>query len=78
MVGLRGRQNERGDFLITTTPPVEEGVKASSNEMLFPQVVDGGGYTTQMVVFSGSTGQSATGMIRFISQAGQSLGLSLW
>ena len=78
VVGLRGRQNERGDFLITTTPPVEEGVKAGSAEMLFPQLADGGGYTTQMILFSGSTGQSSTGVLRFISQAGQNLGLSLW
>ncbi len=78
VVGLRGRQNERGDFLITTTPPSEEGVKAGNSEMLFPQLADGGGYTTQLILFSGSSGQSAAGDLRFLSQGGQPLGLVLW
>jgi hypothetical protein len=78
VVGLRGRLNERGDFLVTTTPPNNEASSVSNAEMLFPHLVDGGGYKTQLVLFSGSTGQKSAGTLVFVSQAGQPLGLVLW
>ncbi len=56
LTALRGRYNERGDFLITTTPPLNETVGAPAG-MLFPHIVSGLGYTTQIVVF-GPAGSS--------------------
>jgi len=47
VLGLRGRYNERGNFLITTTPPVAETAPAAVGEVVFPHLVDSGGYTTQ-------------------------------
>ncbi|HYK92147.1 MAG TPA: SBBP repeat-containing protein [Acidobacteriota bacterium] len=73
VIGLRGRYNERHDFLITTTPPSNEATPASVAELIFPHFVRGGGYTTQFVLFSGSAGQSSSGVLRFYSQAGQAL-----
>ena len=70
VVGLRGRYNERGDFLVTTTPPTNEEEPASSAELVFPEVVSGGGYSTQFLIFSGSTGQRSDGTIRFLNQDG--------
>lgn len=77
VVGLRGRYNERGDFLITTTPPSNEASTASSAELLFPHLVNGGGYTTQFILFSGTSGQSSTGNLRFFKQDGTSFSLTL-
>ena len=77
VVGLRGRYNERGDFLITTTSPVDEATPTSTSEMVFPHLVDSGGYTTQIILFSGAAGQTAVGNIRFFNQAGTRLNLSL-
>ena len=71
MIGLRGRYNERGDFLITTTSPVLESSNPPAGEIFFPHFVDSGGYTTQFILFSGSAGQSSSGTLRFFSQAGQ-------
>ena len=71
MIGLRGRYNERGDFLITTTSPVLESSNPPAGELLFPHFVDSGGYTTQFILFSGYAGQSSTGTIRYFSQGGQ-------
>jgi len=73
VVGLRGRYNERGDFLITTTPPIAEDESASAAEMVFPHIVEGAGYTTQFILFSGRPGQTSSGALRFFSQAGQPL-----
>ncbi|HEV8132830.1 MAG TPA: hypothetical protein VGQ81_16405, partial [Acidobacteriota bacterium] len=76
-VGLRGRVNERGDFLITTTTPVDEELPVASLPVFLPHFVEGGGYSTEFILFSGSAGQSSTGRIEFYGQAGQVLNLPL-
>jgi len=53
VIGLRGHLNERKDFLIATTPPVGES-STPPTKAVFPQLVDGGGYTTQLI-FYGNT-----------------------
>jgi hypothetical protein len=77
VVGLRGRTNERGDFLITTTPPVDEAGPSVNGTLLFPHLADGGGYTTQFVLFSGLAGQTSSGTLRFYAQNGNVLNLTL-
>ncbi len=77
VVGLRSRYNERGDFLITTTAPVDESSSPPTTELLFPHLADSGGYTTQFVLFSGSACQSSAGALRLWSQNGQPLTLPL-
>jgi len=79
VVGLRGRYNERPqpDFLLTTTPPTLESQAASSAELLFPQLVNGGGYSTQFILFSGSAGQVSAGNLRFFTTTGLPLSLAL-
>jgi hypothetical protein len=80
VVGLRARYNERApnpDFLITTTPPALENSSATTAELLFPHLADGGGYTTQFILFSRTAGQSSSGTLRFFDQNGQPLNLTL-
>ena len=77
VVGLRGRYNERGDFLITTTQPSDESAPAPATEQFFPHFADGGGYTTQFILFNGLTDQFSSGSLRFFGQSGQSLSLSV-
>src|SRR6185369_6916487 len=72
VVGLRTRINERGDFLITTTPPTVETGAAPTGELLFPHFADGGGYTTQFILFSGAAGQTAAGNLGLVKQDGTS------
>lgn len=71
VVGLRGRTNERSDFLITTTPAAVETGTAGP-ELFFPHLVDGGGYTTQFILFG-----SGTGSIRFFRQDGAAFSLTI-
>src|SRR5262249_2583349 len=45
VVGLRTRTNERGSvdgYLITTTPPTNEGTAPSPTDLFFPHLVNGG------------------------------------
>ena len=66
MIGLRTQYNERGDFLITTTPAVSES-DPSPSELVFPHVVQGAGYTTEVVMFSTLPG-SSSGFVDFTWQ----------
>jgi hypothetical protein len=76
VVGIRGRSNERGDFLITTTPPVNEN--ASPNAVVvFPHIVDGGGYTTQFITFAGTNTEPASGTLQLFSQTGATWNVTL-
>jgi len=69
MTGIRGRYNERNDFLTTTTPPSNEGLVSPETELVFPQIVSGGGYSTQFIIF----GQSGSGRLWLNSREGTPL-----
>jgi hypothetical protein len=77
VVGLRGRYNERQDFLITTTQPTNEAAAVNLPEQFFAHFADGGGYTTQFILYNGSANQPSSGVIRFVGQNGQSLSLGV-
>jgi hypothetical protein len=77
IVGLRSRYNERNDFLITTVPVSQELTQGSSSEVMFPHIVDAGGYTTQIILLDVVSGQTSTGTMRFRTVGGQLLDLTL-
>jgi hypothetical protein len=77
VVALRTRYNERGDFLITTTPPSDETAPASAADLVFPHIADGGGYSTQFILFSAAAQQVTSGTIAFYGQSGTPLTLNV-
>lgn len=77
VVGLRGRYNERSDFLIATIPSANEAAAPPSAELFFPHFVEAGGYTTQFILFGGSIERQSSGTLRFVSQSGEPLNLTL-
>jgi hypothetical protein len=77
LVGLRTRTNERSDFLITTTPPSNETGTPASGDLLLPHLVNGGGYTTQFILFSGTAGQTSSGNLHFFKQDGSPFNLTV-
>jgi hypothetical protein len=76
VMGLRCRWNERFDFLTTTTTPVNESEPASSR-LVIPHIADGAGFTTQFIMFSGSSNQPGTGNLITYGQSGANLSLGL-
>ena len=50
VAGLKGRVNERGDFLLTPMPVFAQPALTSSLEV-FSFFADGAGYATQSIVF---------------------------
>jgi hypothetical protein len=74
-VALRGHYNERDDFLVSTTQVFDERA-APASQLMFPHFADGGGYTTEFVLFSASP-RPASGTLQFIAQSGEPLTLQL-
>lgn len=70
-IGLRTVDNERGELLITTTPPTSETAAPASGELLMPHLPDGGGFTSQIILYSGSGGQSPSGSVVLMEHSGQ-------
>lgn len=77
VMGLRTRINERGDFLFTATPLANERSPSTTTPMLFPQIVDGGGYSTQFILFNGVAGQTTLGNLQFLKIDGTPMKLTL-
>jgi hypothetical protein len=73
VVGLKVRYNERGDLVVVTTPPAGSESLAPYAKSLFPYFADGGGFTTQFLLFSPTPGQDITGSLSFIDSAGNPL-----
>jgi hypothetical protein len=71
MIGIRGRYNERGDFLASTTLPVSESPLPPATVLIIPHFADSGGFSTQFVVFNANGGQAAPGFITFFGDSGR-------
>jgi hypothetical protein len=70
VIGLRGRYNERGDLLLTSTPPYDESTTPSA-EVEFPHFISGNGFSTELVLLS--TGTIQTGSMYVLAQDGTTL-----
>jgi hypothetical protein len=66
VIGLRGRVNVRGEFLVTTTLPVDPSMPTGSAELFYPYFTEGGGYSMQFVVF----GSNSSGSMYFFDRTG--------
>jgi subtilisin family serine protease len=73
VVGLRIRYNERNDVLVTTTAPVDESASSPTSSLVFPHIVDGGGFTTQLILFNAAQDQNTSGSFWTVSQDGTAL-----
>ncbi|HYR89654.1 MAG TPA: fibronectin type III domain-containing protein [Terriglobia bacterium] len=51
VTGVRGRVNERREFLTTTTLPRSDDVIPPVSQLVFPHIASGGGYTTQFIIY---------------------------
>src|SRR5207248_595188 len=73
VTGLRARYNERADFLITATPPIPETPSTAQGPACFPTILQGGGYTTEIILFGNSPGKTTSGKLRYFSESGSPL-----
>jgi len=75
VTGIRAKFNEKGDFLISATPPV--GDSDPGKIRLFPQLAVGNGYSTQVVLLSTAARGNLAGWIQFLTPAGMPWSLLL-
>jgi hypothetical protein len=75
IAGFRCRYNERGQFMALTTGPLPDLSGVSS--VIFPHMVDGGGYATEFILIHGTSGAGSSGSIRFLNQSGGSLNMAV-
>src|SRR6185369_1692213 len=60
IVGVCGHYNERGDFLMTTSAPINEAQLGTAGELILPHFVDGAGFSTELVFVNGSATSSSS------------------
>jgi hypothetical protein len=75
-MGFRARYNERGDFIIASLPSANEGDSLSSRDRIFPQILSGGGATSEVILFNPAQ-NSTSGFLRLYSPRGEPLGANL-
>jgi len=64
---LRSLKNERNDLLLTALPIADAG-RTASLPIVFPQIADGGGYTTELILLNAGSPVIAT--IKFLGETG--------
>jgi hypothetical protein len=69
---LRSLTNSRGDFLLTTFP-APDVTQPAPTPIVFPQIADGGGYTTQFIFISANGAASVS--VNFIGDDGTPLNI---
>ena len=67
--GMRGRLSENGTFVGTTTGPIKEN-PGSGTTVIFPHVLDGGGYGTRFILLADSSGTGTSGTLNFSNENG--------
>jgi hypothetical protein len=72
--GYRARYNEQGAFLMIATGPLKD--LGNMNPVIFPHVVDGGGYATQFVLID-VPGSGASGAVNFLDPSGKPLNVAI-
>lgn len=69
ILGLRLLVNQRGETLLTSTPIIDLAGSLSTNTLYFPQMADGGGYHT-MVVLVNTTAVTEAGTLQLLDDNG--------
>jgi len=75
ILALRMTINQRGETLFTTTPIADLAKPPAGGAIFFPQFVDGGGYTTILVLLNTSSG-AETGTLQMLDDWGTPLVVS--
>ena len=76
VLALRLTINQRGDLLLTSTPVADLARPAPTGSLSFPQIADGGGYQTTLIMMNTSSAME-TGVVRFYSNSGSALAVRM-
>jgi hypothetical protein len=76
VLALRLTINQRNDLLLTSTPIADLGKAVPSGPVAFPQVVDGGGYQTTLILMN-TSGEAQKGVVSFYGNSGTPLSVRM-
>jgi len=76
-IGLRRRLNERTESLFAAVEAVPESTTASA-DLVFPQIADGNGYSTQFVLLANEPGRNSSGGLRLLTPSGATFDRSMF
>jgi len=76
VLNIRGFRNERGEFLMATLPAVDSWAPAPP-ELVFPQIVDGGGWKTEIILINADRYTESSSIIRLVPDTGTTFSLPL-
>jgi hypothetical protein len=76
LFGMRGRVSESAQFVGTTTGPLKEH-PGKGTTVIFPHILDGGGYATQILLFSDPNGTASAGTLSFANENGNPIPLTI-
>ena len=63
VVALRIRINARGELKVSTLWPQNETAPATFGDRFFAHLADTGGWTTELILFSGTAGEVSSGTL---------------
>jgi len=69
VLAIRGTTNQRKEFLVSTTPTADLTQPLSYSSMYFPQLADGGGDTTSLILLNTSNG-TESGTLQILKNNG--------
>jgi hypothetical protein len=75
VLAMRGIVNQRNEFLLTSTPVADLTQAVNYGSIYFPQLVDGGGYTTSIVLLN-TTEKIETGTLQIFDNNGAPLNIN--
>jgi photosystem II stability/assembly factor-like uncharacterized protein len=75
ILALRMTVNQRNEVLFTTTPVADLAQSLSYDNIYFPQLADGGGYTTSLILLNTSN-RTESGTLQILDNAGMPLAVS--
>ncbi len=76
ILALRSTLNQRSEYLFTSTPVADLTSDQASTDLYFPQIADGGGYQTNLILMNTSDA-SESGTIFFLDDSGSPLPVTL-
>ena len=74
--GMRQRLSETNVLVGTATGPIKENA-GSGNSVIFPHILDGGGYATRFILLSDASGSGTSGILKFANENGDPIPLSV-
>jgi sugar lactone lactonase YvrE len=69
VLAMRGTTNQRNEFLVSTTPTADLTQTLSYSSVYFPQLADGGGNTTSLILLNTSNG-TESGTLQILGNNG--------